>query len=113
DRFLILPDDFHSQVAGAGIEPTSRRSERRILPLDDPATQTAGFRLETAGNGSRRCLSSGLKSPVSGLICGGRNRTCALVVQSHGFLPAETTPHCERDGPPFGRCPDSNPRPGT
>ena len=25
------------QVAGAGIEPTSRRSERRILPLNDPA----------------------------------------------------------------------------
>ena len=28
-----------------------------------------------------------------GSHCGGRNRTCELVVQSHGFLPAETTPH--------------------
>lgn len=25
--------------------------------------------------------------------CGGRNRTCELVVQSNGFLPTETTPH--------------------
>lgn len=27
--------------------------------------------------------------------CGGRNRTCGLVVQSHEFLPAETTPQRE------------------
>jgi hypothetical protein len=27
--------------------------------------------------------------------CGGRIRTCGLVVQSNGFLPAETTPHHE------------------
>ena len=27
--------------------------------------------------------------------CGGRNRTCGLVVQSHEFLPAETTPQWE------------------
>ena len=40
NRLLILPDDFRSQAAGAGIEPTSRRSERRILPLDDPAMMT-------------------------------------------------------------------------
>ena len=38
DRFLIRPDDFRSQAAGAGIEPTSRRSERPVLPLDDPAS---------------------------------------------------------------------------
>ena len=25
------------QAAGAGVEPTSQRSERRILPIDDPA----------------------------------------------------------------------------
>ena len=25
--------------------------------------------------------------------CGGRIRTCELVIQSHGFLPTETTPH--------------------
>jgi hypothetical protein len=25
--------------------------------------------------------------------CGGRSRTCGLVVQSHAFLPTETTPH--------------------
>ena len=37
DRFLIRPDAFRLQAAGAGIEPTSRRSERPVLPLDDPA----------------------------------------------------------------------------
>ena len=37
DRLLIRPDDFRFPVAGAGIEPTSGRSERPVLPLDDPA----------------------------------------------------------------------------
>jgi hypothetical protein len=36
DSVLIRPDDFRL-AAGVGIEPTSRRSERPILPLDDPA----------------------------------------------------------------------------
>lgn len=31
---------------------------------------------------------------ISFFSCGGRNRTCGPVVQSNGFLPAETTPHC-------------------
>ena len=41
--------------------------------------------------------------------CGGRSRTCGHVVQSHVFLPTETTPQSiiQRDGR------DSNPRPGT
>ena len=41
--------------------------------------------------------------------CGGRSRTCGPVVQSHVFLPTETTPQSgnERDGR------DSNPRPGA
>lgn len=48
--------------------------------------------------------SSGRMTSVS---CGGRNRTCGPVVQSDGFLPAETTPQCEagrttlRAGPGF------------
>ena len=37
NRFLIQPDDFRLKAAGAGIEPTSRRSERPVLPLNDPA----------------------------------------------------------------------------
>ena len=82
DRFLIQSDDFRDfQIAGAGIEPTSRRSERRILPLDDPASCGA-FRSDT-----RRWSKFA--------SCGGRNRTCGLVVQSHEFLPAETTPQWE------------------
>ena len=40
DRLLIRPDDFRLQVAGAGIEPTPERSERPVLPLDDPASIT-------------------------------------------------------------------------
>ena len=41
--------------------------------------------------------------------CGGRSRTCGHVVQSHVFLPTETTPQSinQRDGR------DSNPRAGT
>ena len=89
-------------VAGAGIEPTSRRSERRILPLNDPARlvcpETPSFArcssvLETtlihaaAGTGTARRVVHLWRS------CGGRNRTCGRVVQSHAFLPAETTPH--------------------
>ena len=38
NRLLIRPDDFRLQAAGAGIEPTSRRSERPVLPLNDPAS---------------------------------------------------------------------------
>ena len=54
DRALIRSDDFRMSpfapqkqrpfsekkatvAAGAGVEPTSQRSERRILPIDDPA----------------------------------------------------------------------------
>ena len=51
DRFLIQPDDFRFvrslQAAGAGIEPTSRRSERPVLPLDDPAVVVC----DTSGRG--------------------------------------------------------------
>lgn len=43
----------------------------------------------------RTSLCSCLSTLHSRLICGGRTRTCGLVIQSHGFLPAETTPHCK------------------
>ena len=69
DRFLIRPDAFRLQAAGAGIEPTSRRSERPVLPLDDPAIVV---------------LASS----------GGRNRTYGLLVQSQASLPTATTPEC-------------------
>jgi hypothetical protein len=43
------------QVAGAGIEPTSGRSECPVLPLDDPAsiTKVRGAGLEPASPGSK------------------------------------------------------------
>jgi hypothetical protein len=43
------------QVAGAGIEPTPERSERPVLPLDDPAsiTKVRGAGLEPASPGSK------------------------------------------------------------
>ena len=55
DRLLIRPDDFRFQVAGAGIEPTSGRSECPVLPLDDPAvtTKVRGAGLEPASPGSK------------------------------------------------------------
>jgi hypothetical protein len=55
DRLLIRPDDFRFQVAGAGIEPTPERSERPVLPLDDPAsiTKVRGAGLEPASPGSK------------------------------------------------------------
>ena len=34
-------------AAGVGIEPTSQRSERRVLPLDDPATVRFSGRSES------------------------------------------------------------------
>ncbi len=34
---VVLLDHDPNQAAGAGLEPTSRRSERPILPLEDPA----------------------------------------------------------------------------
>ena len=59
DRLLIRPDDFRFQVAGAGIEPTPGRSERPVLPLDDPASllKVRGAGLEPASPGppSGRC----------------------------------------------------------
>ena len=43
------------QVAGAGIEPTPERSERPVLPLDDPASlsKVRGAGLEPASPGSK------------------------------------------------------------
>ena len=91
DRFLIRPDDFRLQAAGAGIEPTSRRSERPVLPLNDPASV---FSPDTHRPRQVRRQGSG-----------GRNRTCDLVVQSHasrtnsddpGMLPAVRVPYGNR-----------------
>ena len=58
-----------ASAAGAGIEPTSRRSERPVLPLNDPASV---FFADTHRPRQVRRQGSG-----------GRNRTCDLVVQSH------------------------------
>ncbi len=60
---------FVEQAAGAGIEPTSRRSERPVLPLNDPASVSSA---DT--HRSRQVRRQG---------SGGRNRTCGLVIQSH------------------------------
>jgi hypothetical protein len=74
-------------VARMGVEPTSRRSERPVLPLNDTASV---FFANT--HRSRQVCRQG---------SGGRNRTCDLVVQSHasrtnsddpGMLPAVRVP---------------------
>lgn len=41
DRALIRSDDFRLQVAGAGIEPTSGRSEGPVLPVRRPRISCA------------------------------------------------------------------------
>jgi hypothetical protein len=106
-----------SQVAGAGIEPTSERSERPVLPLDDPAsiTKVRGAGLEPASPGSKpgslpladpqisKCpagvepTSPGWKPGTSAArpraqSCGGRNRTCVGVINSHLPVPARVPP---------------------
>jgi hypothetical protein len=43
---LPLDHGTEDAFAGAGIEPTSRRSERLVLPLDDPALITRDARGE-------------------------------------------------------------------
>ncbi len=75
------------QAAGVGIEPTSRRSERPILPLDDPAV--------------RYCLRHAPSLTWSRKGSGGRNRTYGLLIQSQASLPAATTP----DRASFQECP--------
>jgi hypothetical protein len=81
DRFLIQSDDFRDfQIAGVGIEPTPPGSEPSIATSSDYPAMTVStdtINLERFAN------------------CEGRNRTCELVVQSHGFLPAETTSQWE------------------
>lgn len=69
-------------VAGAGFEPTSRRSERRILPLDDPASY---------------------------LFCGTRMRIEGSPVAGAGIEPADSwfkaTHFCQQKLPRTGKCP--------
>ena len=106
------------QIAGAGIEPTSGRSERPVLPLDDPAsiTKVRGAGLEPASPGSkpgslpladpRECpagiepASPAWKAGTSAArpraqSCGGRNRTCVGVINSHLPVPARVPPQCQ------------------
>ena len=58
DRFLIRPDAFRLQAAGAGIEPTLRRSERPVLPLDDPASFASPRHACPLESSGRRCRTS-------------------------------------------------------
>ena len=103
------------QVAGAGIEPTPERSERPVLPLDDPASvaKVRGAGLEPASPGSkpgslpladpRECpagIEPALPAWKAGTFaarpraqsCGGRNRTCAQAVNSRLPVPARVPP---------------------
>ena len=71
------------QVAGAGIEPTPERSERPVLPLDDPAIV---FPLLPP------CAHMPSWHECSVASSGGRNRTYGLLIQSQASLPTATTP---------------------
>src|SRR4051812_14281491 len=116
DRLLIRPDDFRFLVAGARIELTPERSERPVLPLDDPASmpKVRGAGLEPASPGSkpgslpladpRECpagIEPALPAWKAGTSaarpraqsCGGRNRTCVGAVNSRLPVPARVPPH--------------------
>jgi hypothetical protein len=103
------------QVAGAGIEPTPERSERPVLPLDDPASMSKvrGAGLEPASPGSKpgslpladpRECPAGIEPALPGWkpgtsaarpraqSCGGRNRTCVGAVNSRLPVPARVPP---------------------
>ena len=102
-------------VAGAGIEPTPERSERPVLPLDDPAsfTKVRGAGLEPASPGSKpgslpladpRECAAGIEPALPAWkagtsaarpraqSCGGRNRTCVGAVNSRLPVPARVPP---------------------
>ena len=67
-----------------------------IFLLDDESFMSSGSRGTRTHNGfhSSPVFKTGPSSSrVTSNSCGGRNRTCRLVVQSNGFLPTETTPH--------------------
>lgn len=112
DRALIRPDDFResrlslrerassfeeegdNQAAGAGVEPASRRSERRVLPIDDPAVCGLETPLTLTGSGRLRGQESNLRTHGSKpWISANRNyparrgtggtRTLALVLNRH------------------------------
>lgn len=82
------PDGFRiCKVAGAGIEPTSRRSERRILPLNDPAmgnkfTELRGQESNLRTRRSKRRISTSRNYPALMKGTGG-TRTHALVLNGH------------------------------
>jgi hypothetical protein len=70
-------------VAGAGIEPTSGRSERPVLPLDDPAsiTKVRGAGLEPASPGSKPGslpLADPRVKKGNTVPCGNRTRLASL-----------------------------------
>lgn len=51
-RASSFEEEGDNQVAGAGVEPASRRSERRVLPIDDPAVCAAAPTGESDHEGS-------------------------------------------------------------
>ena len=64
DRFqsgvLIQPDRFQMpnsiEAAREGIEPSSRRSERRVLPLDDLASKQRGRESNPSSSASKAAI---------------------------------------------------------
>ena len=94
DRLLIRPDDFRSQVAGVGIEPTPPGSEPGVTTSSNYPAMFLCTSNDIALQSEVRELrgqESNLRTPGS----------------KPGILPAATTPHLERDGW------DSNPRAGA
>ena len=78
-------------VPGAGLEPASPGSKPGSLPLADPRECPAG--IEPASPGWKPGTSAARPRAQS---CGGRNRTCVGVINSHLPVPARDPPQLVR-----------------
>jgi hypothetical protein len=80
----------HGQVRGAGLEPASPGSKPGSLPLADPRSNQV-----PCGNRTRLASLEGwhlCRSAKGTTSCGGRNRTCVGVINSHLPVPARVPP---------------------
>ena len=87
DASIFLLDD--ESFMSSGSRGTRTHNGFHSSPVFNRCSTTAA-RAFSLNAGRRPGLAS---SRVTSNSCGGRNRTCRLVVQSNGFLPTETTPH--------------------
>ena len=88
--FTIRDSPWAKKVRGGGFEPPSPASKAGSLPLADPRECPAGVEPTSpawkAGTFAARPRAQS---------CGGRNRTCVGVINSHLPVPPRVPPQCE------------------